>query len=83
MAYKNDQELNPELRALIIAYKQFFGTESGQKIMKDLKSYCIYNKPTLIKRPGEMIDTHEWAMLDGRKQVIEYIVRITEKDLPV
>jgi hypothetical protein len=74
--------MSPEHKELITAFKQGFDTESGGKILKDLKSYCMWMQPTFQKRGDAPADPLEMAFLEGRRDVITYILRNINLDLP-
>ena len=50
-----------DLKQLTIDYKQTFGSESGQRVLEDLKKRCSFNTTTHIKG-----DSHE-RILRGDK----------------
>ena len=74
--------MSPDYKELIIAFKQCFDAESGGKVLKDLKSYCMFMAPTFQKRDGHPADPLEMAFLEGRRDVITYILRNINLDLP-
>ncbi|RLC82954.1 MAG: hypothetical protein DRJ03_18215 [Chloroflexi bacterium] len=69
-------------RARIIFFKQAFGTESGQKVLKELEQYCQVKIPSFVKTEGQHADPLELAFLDGRKSVYWYIQRLIEMEIP-
>lgn len=71
-----------DLKKLVMSYKNLFAGESADAVLKDLKNYCGANKPVFIKRTGEQADPLELAFLDGRRDVIHYIMRLIQLDLP-
>jgi len=74
--------MTPEYVKLMVAFKQFFDTESGGKILEDLKSYCMHDASPVQKRTNQSIDPYEVMFLEGRRDVIDYILRNINKDLP-
>jgi len=84
-----DTSIGEDRRAVMLAYKQCFGTDSGQKVLKDLENYCGVGKPSFIKRESfnnkgtfEKADPLEMAFMEGRKDIYYLIQRITGQDLP-
>jgi hypothetical protein len=75
--------ISSEMRELLIAHKQCFESEAGGKVLKDLKSYCMWMQPTFQKRGDAPADPLEMAFLEGRRDVLTYILRNTKADLPV
>lgn len=70
-------------RKLMISYKSAFGGEAADKVLDDLKEYCRWDKPVFIKNENAAADPLELAFLDGRRDVIHYILRNIKVDLPV
>jgi len=66
----------------IMAHKNCFASEAGMLVLKDLKSYCVHDGTPVQKRGGQPIDAFEVMFLEGRRDVIDYILRQIEKDLP-
>lgn len=59
------QDLTPEQeRKLRIAYKQTFGTETGQAVLKDLQGRCFKYQSTLDANP------YVTAANEGARQVL-------------
>ena len=71
-----------EARKKVINIKNCFDTESGKEVLKDLKSYCMWMTPTFQKRGDAPADPLEMAFLEGRRDVITYILRYIKMDLP-
>ena len=51
---------NKDLKELELAYKQTFSSETGKKVLEDLKKRCGFYTTTHIKG-----DSHESAFLEG------------------
>ena len=63
-----------DLKQLTIDYKQTFGSESGQRVLEDLKKRCSFNTTTHIKG-----DSHESAYLEGARSAILFINNMLNK----
>ena len=63
-----------DLKQLTIDYKQTFGSESGQRVLEDLKKRCIFNTTTHIKG-----DSHESAYLEGARSAVLFINNMLNK----
>ena len=59
---------NKDLKELELAYKQTFGSETGEKVLEDLKKRCSFYSTTHVKN-----DSHESAFLEGTRSVILFI----------
>ena len=51
-----------------INYKLVFNTEQGEKVLKDLKDFCYYNKSTYTGNKDECI------YKEGMRNVVLYIL---------
>ena len=71
-----------ENKQLSMAYKNLFEGESADKVIQDLKDYCRWDMPVFVKNSSGYADPLELAFLDGRRDVIHYILREIKKDLP-
>jgi hypothetical protein len=69
-------------KQLMMAYKNLFEGESADKVLNDLRDYCRWDQPVFIKPEHGMSDPIELGFLDGRRDVIHYILRNIKKDLP-
>ena len=63
-----------DLKQLVIDYKQVFTSESGEKVLEDLKKRCSYHTTTHIKG-----DSHESAYLEGARSVVLFIKNMLNK----
>ena len=63
-----------DLKQLVINYKQVFTSESGEKVLEDLKKRCSYHTTTHIKG-----DSHESAYLEGARSVVLFISNMLNK----
>jgi hypothetical protein len=80
---KKNVTMPNEIREKIMAYKNLFAGESGDKVLDDLEHYCMWYTPTVVKREGEQIDSKELAFLEGRRDVLKMIKIYIKQDLPV
>ena len=63
-----------DLKQLTIDYKQTFGSESGQRVLDDLKKRCSFETTTFVKG-----DSHESAFLEGTRSVVLFIKNMLNK----
>ena len=63
-----------DIKQLGIDYKTTFGSESGQRVLDDLKNRCSFNTTTHIKG-----DSHESAYLEGSRSVVLFINNMINK----
>lgn len=63
-----------DLKQLVNDYKQVFTSESGEKVLEDLKKRCSYHTTTHIKG-----DSHESAYLEGARSVVLFISNMLNK----
>ena len=63
-----------DLKQLTIDYKQTFGSESGQRVLEDLKKRCSFDTTTHIKG-----DSHESAYLEGARSAVLFINNMLNK----
>ena len=63
-----------DLKQLNLDYKTTFGSESGQRVLEDLKKRCSFNSTTHIKG-----DSHESAYLEGARSVVLFINNMLNK----
>ena len=63
-----------DIKQLEIDYKTTFGSESGQRVLEDLKKRCSFNSTTHIKG-----DSHESAYLEGSRSVVLFINNMINK----
>ena len=63
-----------DIKQLEIDYKTTFGSESGQRVLDDLKKRCSFNSTTHIKG-----DSHESAYLEGSRSVVLFINNMINK----
>ena len=63
-----------DIKQLEIDYKTTFGSESGQRVLDDLKKRCSFNSTTHIKG-----DSHESAYLEGSRSVVLFVNNMINK----
>ena len=63
-----------DLKQLVIDYKTTFGSESGQRVLEDLKKRCSFETTTFVKG-----DSHESAFLEGSRAVVMFIKNMLNK----
>ena len=63
-----------DLKQLELDYKMTFGSESGKRVLEDLKKRCSYNTTTHIKG-----DSHDSAYLEGARSVVLFINNMLNK----
>ena len=63
-----------DLKQLTIDYKTTFSSESGDRVLEDLKKRCSFNTTTHIKG-----DSHESAYLEGARSVVLFINNMLNK----
>ena len=54
-----------DLKQLVIDYKTTFGSESGQRVLNDLKKRCSFETSTFVKG-----DSHASAFLEGQRSMV-------------
>jgi len=65
---------NKDLKELELAYKQTFSSETGKKVLEDLKKRCGFYTTTHIKG-----DSHESAFLEGTRYTVLFINNMLNK----
>ena len=65
---------NKDLIELELAYKQTFSSETGKKVLEDLKKRCGFHTTTHIKG-----DSHESAFLEGTRHTVLFINNMLNK----
>ena len=63
-----------ELKQLTIDYKQTFASESGEKVLEDLKKRCSFNTTTFVQG-----DSHDTAFREGQRAVVLFINNMLNK----
>ena len=63
-----------DLKQLSLDYKQTFGSESGERVLNDLKKRCSFETTTHIKG-----DSHESAYLEGARSTVLFINNMLNK----
>ena len=63
-----------DLKQLNLDYKTTFGSESGERVLKDLQKRCSFETTTHIKG-----DSHESAYLEGARSVVLFINNMLNK----
>jgi len=63
-----------DLKQLELDYKMTFGSESGERVLEDLKKRCGFIMTTHIKG-----DSHESAYLEGARSVVLFINNMLNK----
>lgn len=61
--------MTPEQRALAMSYGQCFGTESGLRVLADLRKQCYVDRSTLSA------DLADMAAREGARSVYLYIAK--------
>ena len=73
--------MTEELRQLVFAYKDCFGTESGKKVIADLKRVFNFELSIIPKDNNGMTDIYEVLRNEGKRSVILHILKVLNKDL--
>ena len=63
-----------DLKQLTIDYKQTFTSESGNKVLEDLKKRCSFNSTTFVQG-----DSHDTAFREGQRAVVLFINNMLNK----
>ena len=63
-----------DLKQLTIDYKQTFTSESGVKVLEDLKKRCSFNTTTFVQG-----DSHDTAFREGQRSVVLFINNMLNK----
>ena len=63
-----------DLKQLVIDYKTTFGSESGQRVLEDLKKRCSFETTTFVKG-----DSHERAFLEGKRSMVLFLNNMLNK----
>ena len=63
-----------DLKQLRIDYKQTFTSESGVKVLEDLKKRCSFNTTTFVQG-----DSHDTAFREGQRAVVLFINNMLNK----
>ena len=63
-----------DIKQLVIDYKTTFGSESGQRVLDDLKKRCSFDTTTHIKG-----DSHESAFLEGQRSMVLFLNNMLNK----
>ena len=66
--------MKKELKQLTIDYKQTFGSESGEKVLEDLKKRCSFNTTTFVQG-----DSHDTAFRERQRAVVLFINNMLNK----
>ena len=69
-----NENSNKKIKDLIKHYKTTFGSESGERVLEDLKKRCSFNSTTHIKG-----DSHESAYLEGARSAVLFINNMLNK----
>jgi hypothetical protein len=65
-------------KQLIIDYKQTFNTETGKRVLNDLKRKTTLHRSSV--RPEKPIDTNRLVYDEAQRSMILYIIQMLEKD---
>lgn len=68
-------------RQLAFNYKDCFGTESGKKVIADLKRVFNFELSIIPKDNNGMTDIYEICRNEGKRSVILHILKVLNKDL--
>lgn len=63
-----------DIKQLVIDYKTTFGSESGNKVLEDLKKRCSFETTTFVKG-----DSHDTAFREGQRSVVLFINNMLNK----
>ncbi len=63
-----------DIKQLVIDYKTTFGSESGQRVLDDLKKRCSFEATTFVKG-----DSHESAFLEGQRSMVLFLNNMLNK----
>ena len=63
-----------DLKQLTIDYKTVFSSESGERVLEDLKKRCSFYSTTNVKG-----DSHESAFLEGQRAAVLFIQSMLNK----
>jgi len=63
-----------QIKQLTIDYKTTFNSESGQRVLEDLKKRCSFTTTTHVKG-----DSHESAYLEGARSTVLFINNMLNK----
>ena len=65
-------------KQLVIDYRQTFATESGKRVMADLRRKCPFLCETLASGGG--IDKDRLLFVEGQRSVVWYIYKMLRRD---
>jgi hypothetical protein len=65
-------------KQLIIDYKKTFSTDSGKRVLADMRKKCPFLCETLAK--GGVIDKDRLLFVEGQRSVVWYIYRMLHRD---
>jgi len=76
---------NEERRQILMAFRECFATDAGQKVMETLEKYVAYKFPSYqaYSDLDGMATAMKAANDDGRKDVVAYIHNMRETPLPL
>ena len=63
-----------DLKQLVIDYKTTFGSESGQRVLEDLKKRCSFETTSFVQG-----DSHDSAFREGQRAVVLFINNMLNK----
>ena len=63
-----------DLKQLVLDYKQTFVSESGERVLAELKKRCSFETTTHVKG-----DSHESAYLEGARSTVLFINNMLNK----
>ena len=63
-----------DIKQLAINYKQTFTSESGKKVLEDLKKRCSFETTTFVQG-----DSHDTAFREGQRAVVLFINNMLNK----
>jgi len=78
----NKQGIDPKVREQALAYKQCFGTESGEKVLKHLEVLCQVRNTSFVKTDEfTPADPLEMAFKEGMKKIYWHVRKYIDLDL--
>ena len=63
-----------DIKQLTIDYKQTFKSESGEKVLEDLKKRCSFETTSFVQG-----DSHDSAFREGQRAVVLFINNMPNK----
>jgi|TARA_R100001443_G_scaffold76228_1_gene83687 cytidylate kinase len=73
---QNQTMQEDQLKQLVTDYKITFGTEQGERVLRDLENRCHMFRTTNVKG-----DAHESAFMEGQRAAILFIKQMITREL--